>query len=101
MTINIQSVGFTADQKLRDLINEKCTKLTKYYNKITDANVYLKLESSGTVKDKSIELTLSVPQKVLVTKSEDKVFEVALDNVTTAMQRQLKKYKERQSSSNK
>ncbi len=95
MTINIQSVGFSADQKLNELIEDKCNKLEKYFNRITEAKVYLKLESSGKVKDKSIELTLSVPNKVLVSKAEDKQFEVALDEVTSSMQRQLKKYKER------
>ena len=95
MTINIQSVGFQADQKLKELIETKCNKLTKYFNRITEANVYLKIESSGTIKDKLVELTISVPNKVLVSKSEDKVFEVAVDEVTSSMQRQLKKYKER------
>ena len=94
MTVNIQSVGFSADQKLKDLIEAKCNKLTKYFNRITEANVYLKLESSGAVKDKSVELTIAVPQKVLVSKSEDKMFEVAIDDVTNSMGRQLKKYKE-------
>lgn len=95
MTVNIQSVGFTADQKLKDLIENKCNKLTKYFSRITEANVYLKLESSGAVKDKLVELTVAVPNKVLVSKSEDKVFEVAVDDVTSSMERQLKKYKEK------
>lgn len=98
MTVNIQSVGFSADSKLKELIEIKCQKLLKYYNRITEANIYLKLESSGTVKDKLLELTVAVPQKVLVAKAESKVFEVALDEATSSMQRQLKRYKEKQSS---
>lgn len=96
MNINIQSVGFSADQKLKDLINSKCNKLLKFYNRITEVNVYLKLESSGAVKDKMVELTVSVPNKILVSKDDDKVFEVALDSTVSSMERQLKKYKERQ-----
>lgn len=96
MTVNIQSVGFSADQKLLTLIQEKCNKLSKFFNRITEANVYLKLESnSSSMNDKKVELTISVPNKLLVAKSEDKVFEVALDNVSTSMERQLKKYKEK------
>jgi len=94
MTINIHNVGFTADQKLKDLIEQKCNKLSRYFNRITEANVYLKIISSGNVKDKQVELTVSVPNKVLVSKSEDKQFEVAVDDVASSMQRQLKKYKE-------
>jgi len=96
MNINIQSVGFSADQKLKELIETKCNKLLKYYNRITETTVYLKLESSGAVKDKTVELTMAVPNKVLVAKDEDKQFEVALDGAVSGMERQLKKYKDRQ-----
>lgn len=96
MTVNIQSVGFSADQKLLTLIQERCNKLSKFFNRITEANVYLKLESNSSgMKDKTVELTIAVPNKLLVAKSEDKVFEVALDNVSSSMERQLKKYKEK------
>lgn len=95
MTVNIQSVGFSADQKLRNLINEKCDKLSRYFNRIIEANVYLKIESSGNIKDKSIEMTVSVPNKVLSSKSAHKQFEVALDDAATSMERQLKKYKDK------
>lgn len=98
MTVNIQSVGFSADRKLRDLIDSKCQKLLKYYNRITETNIYLKIESSGAVKDKQLEMTVAVPQKVLVAKAESKMFEVALDEVASSMERQLKRYKEKQNS---
>jgi len=96
MTVNIQSVGFAADTKLKDLIESKCNKLLRYYNRITETNIYLKIESSGSVKDKLLEMTVAVPNKVLVAKAESKVFEIALDEATSSMQRQLKKYKEKQ-----
>jgi len=96
MNINIQSVGFSADQKLKDLIEAKCNKLLRFYNRITETTVYLKLESSGAVKDKMVELTMAVPNKLLVSKDEDKQFEVALDGAVSSMERQLKKYKDRQ-----
>lgn len=99
MNITIENAGFSADQKLKTLIKERCEKLSKYYNRITDVTVYLKLESSGAVKDKSVELTVAVPQKVLVSKSEDKMFEIALDGAVTSMERQIKRYKEKQQSS--
>ena len=93
MSITINNVGFSADEKLKDFIEIKLNKLNKYYNRITNSTVYLKLENSGKVKDKVVEVTVSVPGKVLVSKAEDKSFESAVDECTTSLERQLKKYK--------
>lgn len=93
MSITINNVGFSADAKLKDFIEVKLNKLSKYYNRITNSTVYLKLENSGKVKDKVVEVTLSVPGKVLVSKAEDKSFESAVDECAHSLERQLKKYK--------
>lgn len=95
MSITINNVGFSADAKLKNFIEAKLSKLSKYYNRITNSTVYLKLENSGQVKDKIVEVTVSVPGKVLVSKAEDKSFESAVDECTSSLQRQLKKYKEK------
>lgn len=95
MNITINNVGFSADVKLREFIQNRIEKLEKYFNRITKSDVYLKLENSGQVRDKIVEVTLSVPGKVLVSKSEDKTFEAAIDDCASSLQRQLKKYKEK------
>jgi len=97
MSVTINNVGFSADDKLKGFIEAKLNKLNKYFNRITNSTVYLKLENSGQVKDKVVEVTLSVPGKVLVSKAEDKTFEGAMDECTTSLGRQLKKYKEKMS----
>jgi putative sigma-54 modulation protein len=93
MSIKINNVGFSADAKLKDFIEAKLSKLNRYYNRITNSTVYLKLENSGKVKDKIVEVTVSVPGKVLVSKAEDKSFESAVDECANSLERQLKKYK--------
>jgi len=93
MSITINNVGFSADDKLKDFIEAKLNKLSRYYNRITNSTVYLKLENSGQVKDKVVEVTVSVPGKVLISKAEDKSFESAVDECATSLERQLKKYK--------
>lgn len=93
MSITINNVGFSADAKLKDFIEAKLNKLSRYYNRITNSTVYLKLENSGKVKDKIVEVTVSVPGKVLVSKAEDKSFESAVDECANSLERQLKKYK--------
>jgi len=94
MSITINNVGFSADAKLKSFIETKLNKLSKYYNRITNSTVYLKLENnSSKIKDKVVEGTVSVPGKVLVSKAEDKSFESAVDECTSSLERQLKKYK--------
>ncbi len=95
MNVTINNVGFKADSKLVEFIESKVNKLSKYYNRITSSIVYLKLENSGQVRDKVVEITISVPGKVLVSKAEEKSFEGALDECTSSLERQLKKYKEK------
>ena len=96
MSVTINNVGFSADDKLKEFIELKMGKLDKFYNRITKSAVYLKLENSGQVRDKIVEVTVSVPGKILVSKAEDKTFEGAMDECTTSLERQLKKYKEKQ-----
>ena len=47
MKINIESVHFTADQKLIAYVNEKVEKLLTYFDQINGAEVILKLDKSS------------------------------------------------------
>jgi putative sigma-54 modulation protein len=95
MKVHTESVAFKADQKLLDFIEEKVQKMEKYFDRIIEARVHLKLENSGQIKDKIAELRLSVPGEILVAKDSAKTFESSIDGATDAMRRQLLKYKER------
>lgn len=91
MQVTFQAVHFTADQKLKDYIEDKLQKLVKFYPKIIQAVVYLKLENSGQIKDKIIELKMNVPGSTLIATNSDKHFESAFDDVLDNIKRQLKK----------
>jgi len=95
MQIDIQAVRFTADQKLKDFINEKLDKLTKFHHKIISTVVYLKLENSGQVRDKIVEIKVSIPGSTLVAHATDKSFEAAVDDALETLKRQLKKENEK------
>ena len=47
MKVNLNAVGFSVDRKLVDFIQVKMDKIERYYDKVVDANVYLKLENSS------------------------------------------------------
>lgn len=55
----------------------------------------LKLENSGQVRDKIVEVRLSVPGDVLFVKESSKTFEAAVDEAADALKRLLIKHKEK------
>lgn len=95
MTIRIESIHFTADQKLIEFIQKKLDRLDQYHDKVIDAHVILKLENSGRVKDKIVEVKLDVPGDLIIATESNKTFEAAIDQVSDVLKRQLIKYKER------
>ncbi len=93
MKIQTQSIRFNADQKLLELINERLEKLEQYYDNIIDAEVFLKLENTGQVQDKIVEVKLNVPKDKIVAKARSKKFEKSLDDAVEALKKQLLRYK--------
>lgn len=95
MKVHTESVQFKVDKKLQDLIEAKMTKLAQYFNRIVQADVVLRLENSGQVRDKIAEVRLKVPGQVLFAKESQKTFELAVTKATDQLRRQLKRYKEK------
>jgi putative sigma-54 modulation protein len=95
MEINIQSVNFTADQKLIDYISKRIEKLTTFYEGIVDAIVYLKVENVTTNNNKSLEVKLNVSNQVLFVSEQCRTFECAIDLAAESLKVQIKKYKEK------
>jgi len=95
MKINMTAVHFDADQKLVQYIEKKTAKLEQFFDRIIDAQVFLKLENSGQVRDKIVELKLQVPGDTLIATEVSKTFEASTDAVIDNMKRQLSRHKER------
>jgi len=95
MKINMTAVHFDADQKLIAYIEKKTTKLEQFFDRIIDAQVFLKLENSGQVRDKIVELKLQVPGDTLIATEVSKTFEASTDAAIDNMKRQLNRHKER------
>jgi putative sigma-54 modulation protein len=95
MNIKTTEVHFDADQKLIDYVTQKTEKLVHFFDRIIDASVFLKLENSGRVRDKIVELKLNVPGETLIATESSKTFEAAVDLVVDNMSRQIKRHKHR------
>ncbi len=95
MKVNTQSVNFNADKKLINFIQNRLEKLNKHYDKVIDADVYLKLDNNNIKENKIFEVRLNVPGDSFVVKKQSKSFEEGTDLAIGSLERQLKKRKER------
>lgn len=95
MKVEIQSIHFKADQKLKTYIHEKMTKLEKMYDAIIDSQVFLKLENNHQKTNKTIEVKLNVQNQSIFKTQTSESFEAAADLAIDALKIQIKKYKER------
>ncbi len=95
MKVNTQSVNFNADKKLINFIQDRLEKLDKYYDKVIDADVYLKLDNTNGKENKIFEVRLNVPGNKFVVKKQSKTFEEGTDLAIGSLERQLKKRKQK------
>lgn len=96
MNIQVNTVHFTADQKLIDFVNKKVPKLDTFFDGIIGAEVILKLIKPETSNNKVAELKLSIPgTDYLFAEKQADSFEEALDLAIDAIHRQLTKHKEK------
>ena len=96
MNIKVNSVHFTADQKLVDFVNKKVSKMDIFFEGIISAEVSLKVEKPETSNNKISEIKLSLPATdYLFARKQADSFEEATDLAVDAIRRQLKKHKEK------
>ncbi len=95
MKVNMQSVNFTVDRKLVDFIQRKMDKLENYYDKVIDADVYLKVENTSVKENKIAEVRVNIPGDDIMMKKQCRTFEEAIDEASKSLQRALLKRKEK------
>jgi len=96
MKIQIQSIHFDADKKLLDFIQKKLDKLETFYDRITDGDVYLRVENEE-INNKSVHIKLFLPGTSVMAKEQAPSFEEATDVAIESLKRQLVKQKEKMS----
>jgi ribosomal subunit interface protein len=96
MNIKVNSVHFTADQKLVDFINKKVSKMDTFFEGIIGAEILLKVDKPETANNKVAEIKLSLPATdYLFAKKQADTFEEATDLAVDAIRSQLKRHKEK------
>lgn len=95
MNIVIHPVHFDASTQLVSFVNKKLQKLETFFDRIVEAEVFLKLDTKQNIKDKTVEIKLHVPGKTIFVCETSKTFEESTDLAVETMSRQLKKQKEK------
>ena len=60
MKVYVQSVNFNADKELIEFIEKKVNGLEKFYDKIVDSEVFLKVQQTSEKENKVVEITRNV-----------------------------------------
>lgn len=95
MRLQVHAIHFDAAPALLEFIQKKLEKLETFYDRITSAEVYLRLDKSESskIKNKVLEVKINLPNAELFVKENGKSFEEATDLALEALKIQIKKYK--------
>jgi len=95
MKLRIQSINFDATVSLESYINKKSLKLEKFFDEILNVEVYLKVVKPESVSNKEAEIKVSIPNVDFFASKTCDTFEEAVDLTLDAIDKQMRKYKEK------
>jgi len=98
MKVFIQSVNFNADKDLVEFVEKRVKSLGKYYDRIVDSEVFLKVQQTSDKENKIVEVKMNVPGDDFIVKKSAATFEKGVVLATDSLKRQLNKRKEKQRS---
>ncbi len=96
MKIFVQSVNFNMDKDLKVYIDDKVNSLNKFYDKVIDAEVFLKVQKTSEKENKIREIKLNVPGDEMMVKKLSKTFEEGVSLAVEALKRNLERLKAKQ-----
>lgn len=95
MKLRIQSINFDATTALESYIEKKTAKLGKFFDEILSVEVYLKVVKPETADNKEAEIKIAIPAAEFFASKVCDTFEEAVDTAVDALEKQVKKYKEK------
>lgn len=95
--LTIQSINFEATDRLEGFIRNKVGKISSVHDRITDTQVYLKVEKSKSKEqgNKVVEMKVLAPNVTIHASEQCRTFEEATDLCIDQVRRQLIKFKEK------
>ncbi len=98
MKILIEAVNFNIDKGLKAYIEKKINNLERFYDRIIEVEVYLKVQKTSDKENKISEIRVFIPGEDVVVKKTAKTFEEGVSVAVDSLKRSLKKVKEKQRS---
>ena len=95
MKVHVQSVNFNADKELIEFIEKKVGSLEKFYDKIVDAEVFLKVQQTSEKENKTVDIKLNTSGHDIVVKKQCKTFEEGAMLAVDSLKRKLLQIKEK------
>jgi putative sigma-54 modulation protein len=95
MKLQMHSIRFDADQKLISFIQKKADKLDRFFDRIIDGEVFMRLDKDDNMENKIVEIKLNIPKNQLFAKERAKTFEAAADLAIDALRKQIIKHKDK------
>ncbi len=95
MKLQMHSIRFDADQKLLDFVQKKADKLDKFFDRIIDGEVFMRLDKDDNMENKIVEIKLNIPKNQLFAKEKAKSFEEATDLALEALKKQIIRHKDK------
>src|SRR5690606_13762842 len=99
MKVQINAVGFTADNSLNEFLQKKINKLATFYDRIIDIEVLLRLDKGDKLNThkKKIEVKVKLLGDSIIVKETRCTFEEATYLAMDALTRKVKQFKEKTS----
>ncbi len=92
MDVKLQSLHFDADHKLVDFVNTKVSKLDRFLEDATGAEVTLKIDKDQEHGNKVATIILNVKGPDLVAEARARSFEEAVDSAIEALKHQIERH---------
>jgi len=95
MKLRIQSINFDATEALELHISKKLSKLERFFDDILNIEVYLKVVKPESATNKEAEIKVTGPNVEFFASKTCDSFEEATDLTIDALEKQIKKFKEK------
>ena len=95
MKSRIQAINFDATEELVAYVEKKISKFEKLIDGILNVDVYLKLVKPKISADKEAGIKVSIPNVDFFSSKACETFEEAIDLCVDAIEKQIKKHKEK------
>lgn len=93
MKIKLQCINFDATEQLKEFVEKRVGKLSRFYSDIIDASVVLTVEKPEQSENERARITLSIKGPDLFSEKKADTFEEAVVEACDALEVQLEKHK--------